>query len=204
MMRSTAFFTPIALSLLGACATTSPVRVPAPPSDATAELASAVAAPVPQDETEPMGTPPASATFGLGFTADPTTFLLGGSYDVPLNNSGLAVGPQAQLGVSDHRTLIAPTLSVLKEFDLPSSGEVGRHLRPFVRGGLGFAYMHKDHRTGDNDDLGFLINFGGGVRYWLNENVSLGSEMLLNFLPDEVLGEHFYFSWQVAQLEFTF
>lgn len=137
----------------------------------------------------------------IGFTADPDTFLLAfeGNHYV---NHNLAIGPLLQLGVADKRVLLAPTLSFRGVFDL-GLPEL-EALQPFVQGGLGLAYLNRDNRRGDDDDVGFLLNFGLGVDYYLRDDLSVGSDMLFNVLPDETLGENFFFSWRVVSLSFHF
>jgi hypothetical protein len=142
-----------------------------------------------------------SARPGLGFTASPTTFLfaLGLEYFVTEN---LSAGLQGQIGVSDDHFLAAPTLGVQWTFDLPYPGL--ERLKPLAQGGLGFAYLERDRPGSNPDEVGFLMNFGGGVDYYLTDSIAIGSTMLFNFLPDETLGDHFFFSWQVVAARFLF
>ena len=137
----------------------------------------------------------------FGFTLDPETFLLAfeGNYFVDEN---FAVGPLLQLGVSGNRVILAPTVNFRGVFDLPVEGL--ERLKPFVQGGMGLAYLQKDNRRGDNDDVGFLFNFGFGADYHLTNELSLGSNILFNVMPDKVLGENFFFSWQLISASFHF
>jgi hypothetical protein len=137
----------------------------------------------------------------IGFTEDPDTFLLAfeGNYYV---NHHVAFGPLLQLGVADKRVLVAPTLNLRGAFDLGIPDMAA--LQPFVQGGLGLAYLNRDNRRGDDDDVGFLLNFGFGVDYYVRDDLSIGSDMLFNVLPDETLGENFFFSWRVVSLSFHF
>ena len=73
-----------------------------------------------------------------------------------------------------------------------------------VHGGPGLAYMRNTHRRGDDDELGFLFNVGAGIQYDLTDRISAGTRMTFNVLPTGVLDDHFFFSWQVAQLRFEF
>ena len=66
------------------------------------------------------------------------------------------------------------------------------------------AYLHKDNRRGDNDDVGFLFNLGFGADYYLTERLSLGSNLLFNIMPDKVLGENFFFSWRFVSVSYHF
>ena len=51
-------------------------------------------------------------------------------------------------------------------------------------------------------DLVFGVGFGAD--YPITDSVSLGSSMLFNFLPDDVVDENFYFSWQVVGVRYRF
>jgi hypothetical protein len=144
---------------------------------------------------------------GIGFTSSPDTFLL--TVEMPIRIApAVDLGPLLQLGVSDRRTIVAPTLNARYSFDLTrwvtSSREIFERLRPIAHGGLGFAYMHQDGRPGSDDDTGFLINFGFGAEYDVADRISVGSRMTFNLLPGDVLGENFFFSWQVATAHFRF
>jgi hypothetical protein len=136
---------------------------------------------------------------GIGFTSSPSDFLLTLEADYFFTN-GLAVGPLFQLGLWDDPFIFAPTLNFKGVFDLP---EV-RRLKPLVEGGLGLAYMDADRRHGGADDTGFLLDFGGGLQYFVDDRIAVGSEVLFNFVPGEVLGDHFFFSWQLVTLNFLF
>ena len=45
-----------------------------------------------------------------------------------------------------------------------------------------------------------MVNVGGGVRLLTGDQYRLGSSVLLNFMPGDVAGDHFYFTWEIAQL----
>ncbi len=135
----------------------------------------------------------------VGFTLEPETFLMTGHGDYFLNDI-VAVGGVLQLGFGDDRLIFAPTANVKAVFDLPDL----ERLRPFAQGGLGIGYLQKDRRNDDDDDVGFLLNFGFGADYFLNERFSLGNSVLFNIMPEEVLGERFFFSWQFVSASLRF
>jgi opacity protein-like surface antigen len=151
-----------------------------------------------------------SVQTGLGFMADPDAFLMGfeGDYRLP---HGFSVGAELQLGIDDDFTVVSPTARARYSFDLRrvSSNEAVHRLRPFLQTGVGFTYIKIDvpNVPGvniDDDDIGFLWNAGFGAEYLLNRSWSVGSKMLFNVLPDEVFGESFYYSWEVASLRYRF
>ncbi len=140
---------------------------------------------------------------GLGFTAEPDTFLI--NLDAPyFFNDWIALGPAMQIGFTETRTLVAPTGNVRVTIpDLP--GRAFDRVHPYGIAGMGFAVIENDKNRRDGDaDVGFLIDFGVGVEYQVSEKVFLGSQMIFNFLPEEVKREEFYFAWQVAGIRFDF
>ena len=145
-----------------------------------------------QDET-------VSLRGGVGFTADPGAFLLG--IDVPFRISeNVAMGPSMQLGLDDDSTFFAPTWS--GEFRLPIENT---NAVPYFHAGLGAAYLEKERRRRrDKDDVGFLIAFGLGGDFFVSDEFALGSRVTFNVMPDDVVDEHFIFSWQVVTGRFSF
>lgn len=153
----------------------------------------------------PSGANRWSLQAGPGFTASPTAFhfQVGAEYGI---TPGLGIGPLFQLAANDDVLILAPTANVRYGFDLSGAGdEFVRNLRPYVQGGLGFAYVDRDHRWRDREDTEFLLNGGFGVEYALTEDLALGTGMLFNGMPvDDAAGEDFFFSWQVVSFRFGF
>jgi len=150
------------------------------------------------------GSPPGwSLRGGIGFTADPTSFLL--NFEAPYAfDRWVSAGPMLQLGLDDDHTIVAPTLNVSVTIpDLP--GEDFDRLHPYGMIGIGFAYIENDNRgRSGKDDTGFLINFGFGLEFEVSENLFIGSQMMFNFLPVKTVGEHFFYSWQVGGVRIAF
>ena len=145
-----------------------------------------------------------SARGAVGLTADPSSFLLGLGFPIDLN-PWLAFTPHIQLGFDDEETIVAPTLNLEYHFDLRnSSNGLARRLHPYIQGGLGFAYIHKDRRGDDDDEVGFLLAPGLGLEFDLTENLALGSNVRFNVLPSEVSGENFFLSWEFVTLRVKF
>jgi hypothetical protein len=138
---------------------------------------------------------------GIGFSSDPTTFLMTYQADFFLHPS-IALGPLFQFGVSDDDFFFAPTLNAQALFDLPVEGLEA--LKPCFQFGLGLLYLDKDRWWGDKDDVGFLINLGLGLEYFLTDYFALGTNFLFNVMPADVLGDNFIFGWQVITLRFQF
>jgi hypothetical protein len=192
------------LFLLAGCAALPAERLTAPFEPAQAPRAQPLAfagaaqerdPPPPAANVDPLRTEGAFfLSGGLGFTLDPDTFLLslGASYGII---DYVTIGQLVQLGVADERTVVAPTLNAELSFDL---GDLSRQLQPFVHAGVGLAYINKEERGRVRDGIGFLVNAGGGARYWLTPSFALGSTVLFNFLPAETVDENIFFSWQVV------
>lgn len=139
---------------------------------------------------------------GVGFTADPDTFLM--NFEVPYAfNEWISAGPMLQVGLEDHWTIVAPTANLTLSIpDLP--GRTFDRVRPFFLAGLGLAVIEKDRGRNDGDGVGFQLGFGSGVEYQVSEKVFVGTQMMFNFLPKDVKGEGFYYAWQVAGIRFGF
>lgn len=152
-------------------------------------------------ETEEPGEKPSSKSFsaGVGLTDDPDTLLtvIGMGFDL---RPDLALAPMLQLGLDDHETLIAPTIGF--EATLPLEGIDPLILRAMA--GVGVIYLEEERRSGDDDDLAFLLNFGLGADVVLSEGLSVGTRLLINVIPQEVLDEHTIVSWEVVGLRFRF
>jgi hypothetical protein len=153
---------------------------------------------------EPQQAAPGQARtvpIGIGYTDDPDTMLLAGAIDFPMGENW-TVGPGLQLGVDDNFTILAPVFQAKRFFPITSGDEGVRRLLPFVQGGAGVAWFQRDNAPGDDDDVGLLLQAGGGVRFRMTDDLSLGTQMDFNFLPGDPMDESFYFSWEVLQLVF--
>jgi hypothetical protein len=138
---------------------------------------------------------------GIGFTASPETFLMNfeGEYRYVSN---IAVGVAMQIGVKNNLTIVSPAVYARYVFSLDdANSESVRRLEPYLQSGLGLSYRNRDS---GGDDIGFLLNFGGGLDYRLSDSVSLGTRMLFNFLPVNVFGDSFYYTWEMASFRYRF
>ena len=159
-------------------------------------------------ETQPDAGGPFAVQAGLGFTADPDAFLLNFEGDYRLGDA-LSVGAMLHLGLDGDFTIVSPAAYVRYSFDLSEMNTGLRDLTPFVQGGLGFTYIDIDLPSFappgiDDDDIGFMFNFGFGAEYALTDQISVSSKMLFNILPTEVFDDNFYYSWEVAALRYRF
>lgn len=139
---------------------------------------------------------------GVGFTADPETFLM--NFEAPYAfNEWFSAGPAMQVGLEKDRTIVAPSGNLrLTVPDLP--GRDFDRLHPYVFAGMGLAYLEKDKGRNDGDGVGFLVDTGFGLEFQVSEKVFLGSQMMFNFLPKETKNEGFYYAWQIAGIRFAF
>ncbi len=143
-----------------------------------------------------------AAGFGLGGTFDPDTFLVTGHADFYLSDR-VAIGPLLQIGVDDDFTVIAPSFTIKGVVDIETDGP---RLRPFLLGGIGFAFIEDDDRPPwkDDDDIGLMLNVGLGLDVFVAEDISIGTSAILNILPGEVLGESLFVSLQVLYIDLHF
>ena len=125
-------------------------------------------------------------------TADDTVFALGFNADYHLDKD-FSVGPLLQFGMGGDLFQMGISGQARYVFHNPRSPKVKSHLQ----GGLGFLYVDIDRPgAGDDDDMGFLIPFGGGVDFQLDKNVLLGTTLLLNFTDAEVQGQdNLFMTW---------
>ena len=138
---------------------------------------------------------------GIGFMASPEAFLMNfeGEYRFPAN---VALGAAMQLGLKSKLTVVSPVAYGRYIFAMDqASSEQARRLEPYLQFGTGLTHRDRDSR---GDDTGFLLNFGGGLDYRLDDSVSVGTRMLFNFVPGNVFGDAFYFSWEMASFRWHF
>lgn len=149
---------------------------------------------------------PLSLEAGIGFSADPDSFLIGIALPWEITNE-ISVGPLVQFGLDDDFTIIAPTMNARYSFDFSSSDHAElRRVRPHLEFGAGFAYAKLDGVPSfvDDDDIEFMMNFGLGADYRLSRSWSLGSRMHFNVIPGDLFGENLIYSWEVAGFRYRF
>jgi hypothetical protein len=149
-------------------------------------------------EAPASSAPPGRFAIGVGTgfhagTADGTVFGLFADGRYALDEH-LAVGPLLQLGVSSDLFLAG----LSGQFTYTMRPPALPHVIPYLQGGLGLAVIDADHPRHD-DDVGFLIPFGGGVDVELAKNLLLGTAVLLNYTSADVRGQPpIFMSWLVG------
>lgn len=143
-----------------------------------------------------------SVPVGIGFTRDPDLAVLGVAFDSQLN-SYMSLGPQIQFGANDDRFLFSGTFQIKSYLNTVGPQAEPSRLQPFLQGGIGWSWLDDD-RAGHGDDNSFLLNGGAGLWYRLNPRYSLGTGLMLNFVPGKLDDERFYVTWEVLQLVFHF
>lgn len=139
---------------------------------------------------------------GIGFTRSPDTLLLTGEVDF-FTLDRLAIGPMLQWGIDDDETIVAPSFQAKYFFPIGATPG-GMELLPFVQAGVGFAWLQRDDLPGDDDDVGLLLQAGGGIELLIDDHLSLSSSARVDLLPGEVLDEHSYWSWQLLAIGVRF
>ena len=79
----------------------------------------------------------------------------------------------------------------------------------FLQAGLGVSHIDVEVDLGpfgsfDADDTAFLINFGFGGEYELNDRLALTSHMLFNIHAGDLFDDGFSFSWQLLGARYRF
>jgi hypothetical protein len=197
MIRTVVVTAPAALlALLAGCGTapapgeTGPRHV-LPPSE-TLGIPSARAQSTPTSSAAPDTT---TLPIGVGLTASPGSFLIGGALDFALDEK-LTAGPAVQLGLGDKTDLFA-AFGQVKYWLLDDPQTVN----PFLQAGLGVAYLD---REGRGNDWSPLINMGGGVRLLTGEHYRIGSTALVNFTTSDPADTSVYLSWEIVQIVLDF
>lgn len=145
-----------------------------------------------------------SVAGGIGFTGSPSTFLMqfDGLYHFDRN---LAAGPSLQIGVDGNMTIVSMSADARYTFQLTDREDLPSKFEPFLMGGLGFTHYSVDAGAfGDVSDTAFLMMLGFGVGYSFSDTVGIESSMRFNIVPTELLGDRFYYSWQLAGIRFRF
>jgi len=148
---------------------------------------------------------PFSIRTGLGFTADPDAFLLGFEADYMVAGQ-FSLGGLVHVGIDDDYTIVSPVAYGRYRVELGEYEAALEPVSPYLQAGLGFTWWDVDRRSPfrDDDDAAFLVNFGFGVEYRFDPHLSLGTQMLFNFMPAEIYDENFYYSWEVLTLRYRF
>lgn len=176
-------------------------------------LAVLLAGPVAHAQTDPWAEPAPSRSEsyvslrgGVGFTADPTAFMMSLGVPVALNEM-FAFSPDFMISVDDDDLIVAPGVDLEvrvvgeRTWDSPEL----RRLTPVFRVGTGLAYIEKDQNRGaDEDGTGWVLRAGMGVEYEVTDDVHLGSHVRFNILPVKAADERFFFSWDVLSMRFDF
>ncbi|HNR99118.1 MAG TPA: hypothetical protein PKX48_07845 [Planctomycetota bacterium] len=166
-----------------------------------ASLAAAAGEPAAREDRQTL---PWGVKGGVGFSADPSAFLMGLEGDYAFTREFRA-GPLLQIAASDRRLIVAPTANFRFYLPIEDAPAAVERLNPFVQLGLGFAYVDRERRRRhDDEEVGFLMNAGFGFDYMVTDRVGLGSHMLFNVLPRDTAGERFFFSWQVVTASVRF
>lgn len=149
----------------------------------------------------PASDRPVSIQGGIGLTADPGGFLFGVESDYRFHRNW-SVAARLKVAFDDDLTIVAPAGNLRYWFDFSRDGN--QPVSPFIQSGIGFSYVDKKGRAGGDSDTGFLTNLGAGIEARISDDISLTSTASFNLLPDSVLDENVYFSWEVAALRYRF
>lgn len=144
---------------------------------------------------------PVSVWGGTGFTTNPGTFLIASGADWHVDPRW-SIGPHLQLGLADRRTFFAAIANVKRFFTIP--GRRWQGLRPYAQVGIGVAYVEKERSGSDRSETGLALNAGGGLRYRLTDDLTIGTAVGFHALPTELADERAVYTWELVQLIFGF
>ena len=163
----------------------------APPPRDVAPMPAAVRSIVPK-EGERTG------LVGVGATFDPDAVSLSGSADF-YQTERFAIGPDLLLAFDEDADIISTTFH--GKFVFPIGESTSTLLMPYVKAGGGFASIELDNGA---SEFGFEVFAGGGLEVRFDEHYGLSSELLAHLLPQELVDEDAYVSWQIVQFTFHF
>lgn len=123
-------------------------------------------------------------TLGMGITVDPTLFMLSPWLEY-LHSPNFSYGGLVQLGISSG---VLMTGSGTVRWRFPIRYE---NVWPVAEGGFGMAFA-----SGGGTSVGVHILAGGGVDYRISNDVTLGTDLRLNFAPPL---DTFFLSWSILQ-----
>jgi len=115
----------------------------------------------------------------VGLASGPDQIIGGVHWDLGRVHSQLRFVPNVMLGFGDDHTILEATLPVHWMFD-----DVNASFTPYVGGGLGIGWVHKDlppQSNGDEDDLEFALKAIGGMEWRLKNNKDFFAELSLDF-----------------------
>ncbi|MBL8896225.1 MAG: hypothetical protein JNM84_01295 [Planctomycetes bacterium] len=142
---------------------------------------------------------------GAGFTLDPDMFLIPFVLEARIAED-FYLGPSVQLAHSNSREFLGLGVEGRVELADPvwESDDFFDRVVPFVTGGIGAAYLEKQDRARKDDDWALMLNAGIGAEYRIDEHVSIGSRVVLDWFADDLVGERSMFAWHVVTLRFRF
>ena len=144
---------------------------------------------------------------GMGFMLDPDLFSTTTALAYGVRDN-LQLVTTIQWAFDSDSTVIAPTAALRYLIPLGRNGSSARQQgqdgygslsrwAPFIHAGLGFAYLD----TSGTDSTEFLLEFGFGADYTINDDWSLVTAMRFNTLPGE---DDWFYSWQVVGAQYRF
>ncbi|MDP6978576.1 MAG: hypothetical protein QF570_08230 [Myxococcota bacterium] len=140
---------------------------------------------------------------GIGFMEGPDAFVAAFEIETMVTRQ-VGVGVGTQFGVQDEFIVLSPTVHSRYRFDVSHlENRYLRKLRPFAQAGFGITHLDVDERGGgDKDATDLMFNFGGGFDYPIDEHAELGSRIMINVIPGEVLDQRIYFSWELITVRY--
>lgn len=142
----------------------------------------------------------------VGFSIDPDTFIFGVRGEGFIEPT-ITTGPMLRFGFGDDWTLVMPSWT-LKWFPAAvhdGDGGFPSRLHPYLEGGVGVIWGEKDRdNRSDKDDFGVLLSLGFGVDIVADENLVIGTGILVDIFPIDIVDEHVMLSWHLISIEFRF
>ena len=75
-------------------------------------------------------------------------------------------------------------------------------LQPYAQAGAGLTHIDLDRSGSNQDGTGFLLSLGAGLDIPLNDTLGVGTRVLVNLIPGEVVNERIYISWEILSIRY--
>jgi hypothetical protein len=145
---------------------------------------------------------PWSLRAGIGLMADPDAFLMNFEIERFMRDE-VAVGFALQLGVDDDYTVVSPMVFSRYVFDFSGfENELVSMLQPYVQGGAGLTHIDLDRSGSNGNGTDFLVSLGAGLDIPLNDTLGVGTRVLVNLIPGEVVNQRIYISWEILSIRY--
>ncbi len=137
---------------------------------------------------------------GGGFIADPGGGSFGFDFSYYFINL-IAISPRFSAAFANNKNFFNLMVDARFTFELTDVPSALRPLKPFVGGGIGLVIADFE---GVDVKAAFSPEVIFGAEYFVNNEISLGTQMNFFWLVDDVFDESFVFQWHLLTVRYLF